>query len=89
MRSCVNCVHRYYEEFIGATMCPGWEMAENEEDEQRCAKNCDRYKYDERTDSELIKLIDGDPEYCPSATNGDYGPSNPWDAPGMNIKDFI
>lgn len=28
-------------------------------------------------------------EYIPSSTNGDYGPSNPWDAPGMSIKDFI
>ena len=31
-----------------------------------------------------------DPEhYCPSATAGDYGPGNPWDAPGMSIRDFI
>lgn len=27
--------------------------------------------------------------YCPSSTNGDYSPTNPWDAPGMSIKDFI
>ena len=27
--------------------------------------------------------------YTPSSTNGDYGPSNPWDAPGMSIHDFI
>lgn len=37
--------------------------------------------------------IDGirseDDEYVPSITNGDYSPSNPWDAPGMSIKDFI
>lgn len=31
---------------------------------------------------------DGEP-YVPSATNGDYGPSNPWDAPGMSVRDFI
>ena len=24
-----------------------------------------------------------------SCTNGDYGPGNPWDAPGMTIQDFI
>ncbi len=24
-----------------------------------------------------------------SSTNGDYSPSNPWDAPGMSIRDFI
>ncbi len=28
-------------------------------------------------------------EYIPSSTAGDYGPSNPWDAPGMSISDFI
>ena len=30
-----------------------------------------------------------DDDYIPSSTNGDYSPSNPWDAPGMSIKDFI
>lgn len=37
--------------------------------------------------------IDGvrseDEEYTPSAENGDYSPSNPWDAPGMKMSDFI
>jgi hypothetical protein len=28
-------------------------------------------------------------EYIPSSENGDYSPSNPWDAPGMSIRDFI
>lgn len=28
-------------------------------------------------------------EYVPSSSNGDYSPGNPWDAPGMSIKDFI
>lgn len=32
---------------------------------------------------------DYEDEYTPSSTNRDYGPSNPWDAPGMSIKDFI
>ena len=27
--------------------------------------------------------------YTPSACNGDYSPSNPWNAPGMSIHDFI
>jgi hypothetical protein len=30
-----------------------------------------------------------DNKYTPSAENGDYSPSNPWDAPGMSMKDFI
>ena len=32
---------------------------------------------------------DEDDEYVPSATNGDYSPTHPWDAPGMCISDFI
>ena len=30
-----------------------------------------------------------DEPYISSCTNGDYSPSNPWDAPGMSIRDFI
>lgn len=30
-----------------------------------------------------------DDDYTPSSTNGDYSPSNPWDAPGMKMSDFI
>ena len=30
-----------------------------------------------------------DEEYVPSSSNGDYGPSNPWDAPGCSIDMFI
>lgn len=30
-----------------------------------------------------------DEHYTPSSTYGDYGPGNPWDAPGMSIQDFI
>ena len=32
---------------------------------------------------------DWDDDYVPSSTNGDYSPSNPWDAPGMKMSDFI
>lgn len=32
---------------------------------------------------------DDDEEYIPSATNGDYGPGDPWNAPGMSVSDFI
>ena len=27
--------------------------------------------------------------YTPSSTAGDYGPSNPWQAPGMSERDFF
>lgn len=46
-----------------------------------CAYYCD-YHY---VNGECIKRE----EYVPSSENGDYGPSNPWDAPGMSVKDFI
>lgn len=46
-----------------------------------CAYSCD-YHY---VNGECIRRE----EYVPSAENGDYSPSNPWDAPGLSIKDFI
>ncbi len=35
------------------------------------------------------QLIIEDHYYTPSSTAGDYGPSNPWEAPGMSVSDFI
>lgn len=35
-----------------------------------------------------LGLYDEEDDY-PSSTRGDYSPSNPWDAPGMSISDFI
>lgn len=52
----------------------GWTPAQRDEAKGACG--CDE------------DYSDGD-HYCPSATAGDYGPGNPWDAPGMSIKDFI
>ena len=33
--------------------------------------------------------FEDDEHYIRSSTNGDYGPSNPWDAPGCSIDMFI
>ena len=38
---------------------------------------------------ELGTFEEDDEEYVPSAENGDYSPSNPWNAPGMKMSDFI
>ncbi len=38
--------------------------------------------------TEIIDVPDEEGEYIPSATAGDYSPSCPWNAPGMNIRDF-
>lgn len=43
----------------------------------------------ERTlmDAENGELEEDEP-YIRSSTNGDYGPNNPWDAPGCSVNDF-
>lgn len=64
-------------------------------------KDCARYFKDQHNLCYLAEIeeVDGNSnackqfeeyhEYVPSSTNGDYGPGNPWDAPGMSISDFI
>lgn len=79
-------------EFLGKTEC------------KRKCKDCARYFKDPHNLCYLAEteMVDGNTdacedfekyygcdEYTPSATNGDYSPSNPWDAPGMSIRDFI
>ena len=44
-------------------------------DEKPCERNGGHWEADE--------------DYTPSASAGDYSPSNPWNAPGMSIRDFI
>ena len=43
---------------------------------------CDEDEFDNE------ELLD-EKEYVPSSTYRDYGPSNPWDAPGMSVRDFV
>lgn len=33
--------------------------------------------------------LNDDEHYIRSSLNMDYSPSNPWDAPGMSVRDFI
>ena len=63
----------------------------------------DKYYSDETLDEwiEYLKKPEEEPEFeevpeiveeerrYTSCTAHDYSPSNPWDAPGMSIKDFI
>ena len=44
---------------------------------------------DIETDDEWDEYDCDDEDYIPSSTNGDYSPSDPWNAPGMSAKDFI
>ena len=46
------------------------------------ARNCPAYEFGDPD-------VPEDEEYMPSSTARDYGPSNPWDAPGMSVRDFI
>ena len=41
--------------------------------------------------AEFAEMMDDDEEEYEhtSSTHGDYSPSNPWDAPGMSISDFL
>lgn len=53
-------------------------------------RNLEKVGVDRNTARILVRELDEeDDEYTPSAENGDYSPSNPWDAPGMSISDFI
>ncbi|WP_455618860.1 hypothetical protein [Eisenbergiella sp.] len=38
------------------------------------------------TEPMMDEIIEEDYTSC---TYGDYSPSNPWDAPGMSLRDFI
>ena len=83
MRKCGNCKYRCFSSWDGMVeCCIGYEIAVTEEDEIREAKDCGRYE------KGTPYCLERD-EYCPSATAGDYGPGNPWAAPGMSIHDFI
>ena len=83
MRKCGNCKHRGFSMF-GVDYCLDYEMTCTEEDEIKAASDCPCYE--EGTPACLERDEDG---YYSSATNGDYSPSSPWNAPGMSIKDFI
>lgn len=45
--------------------------------------------FEDMEDEEDFEDDEEDDEYIPSAENSDYSPSNPWDAPGMKMSDFI
>ncbi len=49
--------------------------------------------YDPQPETNWEELCAAEADYnercTPCATCRDYGPSNPWDAPGMSINDFI
>lgn len=81
MKKCGNCKFRAYNTMFGIDYCFYYETTTTEAEEIEAAKDCRRYE-------EGTPACYEDDEYT-SATNGDYSPSSPWNAPGMSIRDFI
>lgn len=81
MRKCGNCKNSMWHSWSGVECCMDYEMETSEAEEIEAAKNCPKY--------EEGNPFEDDEPYTPSATAGDYGPSCPWNAPGMSAKDFI
>ena len=81
-RKCGNCKNRCFNSWSGIDYCMWYEMSTTEKEEIEHASDCQNYEYG------TPPCLESD-DYTPSATNGDYSPSCPWNAPGMSIKDFI
>ena len=47
------------------------------------------YQIEYAFDIDGVRSEDEEEYYTPSAENGDYSPSNPWDSPGCSIDMFI
>lgn len=77
-QTCKNCLYCIYDSSTGTMDCKKQDDMTEEEFEEYYGNNDgeDCIYYEEEY-------------YSPSSTNGDYSPSNPWDAPGMSIHDFI
>ena len=92
----MHMVHQYYivqstADYIRENN-PDWSEEKVQEVAVEARRQMDKYGFEEETAIEEAVLDlygDDEEEYCPSSTAGDYSPSNPWDAPGMSIKDFI
>lgn len=51
---------------------------------------CSDCPFDAKTREDCGICTDtGDDYYLYNSLNGDYSPSQPWNAPGMSINDFI
>lgn len=81
-RSCNNCKFRFFYGWDSIESCIDYEMATTDEEAEKAAESCEMYQFGTPVCLE-------EEHYCPSATNGDYSPSSPWNAPGMSIRDFI
>jgi hypothetical protein len=81
-RSCENCAKKWYWDGVAwGDGCLDYTLRVDRDgdDPEIVAAECPVYEPEEPSEDDRV----------PSSTAGDYGPSNPWDAPGMSVHDFI
>ena len=85
----VKTEENYISRFRLEELCTKFKDALYEADEEYASD----FVREECLDNEMkwlgIESNEEDDEYIPCAEKGDYSPSNPWDAPGMSIRDFL
>ena len=74
----------------GHWLIPGFDIQLVETDDAAFQAYWDELceKTEAEAEEEFDELAYAEHLYC-SADDGDYGPGNPWDAPGMCVSDFI
>lgn len=86
-------IHNYYEAACTAEyLMDNYGIAEESEALQLgydVRREMDKYGCAEKDAIYAVMRREYGRDYVSSCTNGDYSPSNPWDAPGMSIRDFI
>lgn len=91
MMTCLNCKRHCVVSYDGFLEpgCMDYEMySGSDEDAMKLAANCPSYDYGSQEYWDNF-FDDYNERRHTSSYCGDYGPSNPWDAPGMSISDFI
>lgn len=86
MKSCANCKNRASHGWDGMPdYCMGYEFCFDEETERKTAEECENFE-----EGECQAMLDYfEDRHSASRPGVDFGPSNPWDAPGMSVSDFI
>ena len=82
------CWDRFFNDLRSAVVAFGKEANHRYGKDGKGEKKYGRVEWTEDWPYVRDELLPPEPGYC-SATSGDYGPSNPWDAPGMSVEDFI
>lgn len=68
---------------------PDWSLDDRERLISGACPECWDKVFGGDDDGDDCLFDEDEDEYTPSSTAGDYGPSNPWNAPGMSVSDFI